>query len=111
MEGLRDSKELQEYILPDGTAEEGVLLSRDEYERLIDWWDHQTTPPPAQRRGRRTLHPSLFGNPYKSEFEEEKQKILKARGKGRGATKEAITTLAKRHRVEFDTMRKRIKGS
>ena len=76
-------------------------------EQLMHWWDEQTTP---RRRGRHKLHPSLFGNPYKNEFEREREKIIAARGKERGATKEAITALAERHNVEFDTMRKRIAG-
>jgi hypothetical protein len=72
----------------------------------MGWWAEQTTP----RRGRHKQLPSLFGNPYREEFVREKKKIIAAGGKERGAIKEAITVLAKRHRVEFDTMRKRIRG-
>jgi len=106
MSGM-DGRRPQEYAAADGTREKGVLLSPDEYDELISWWKEQTTP---RGKGRRKLHPSLFGNPYKEEFAWERKKIIAAGGKERGATKEAITALAKRHRVEFDTMRKRITG-
>jgi hypothetical protein len=100
-------REPQDYTAPDGTLEYGVLLSPDEYDDLISWRKKQEPP---RGRGRRKLQPSLLGNPYKEEFEREKKKIIASSGRERGAIKKAIASLARRHRVEFDTMRKRIAG-
>jgi hypothetical protein len=97
------------YFTQDGTSEVGVLLNSNECKLLVRWWEETTNAPP-RRRGRRQLQPSLFGNPYKEEFERERKKIAAARGKARGATKEAIAALAERYKVTFDAMRKRIRG-
>jgi hypothetical protein len=97
----------QFYRTDDGEFVEGMLLVGDDCELLLRWWGKVRKPVP---RGRPRLHPSLFGNPYQEEFELEKQKIIATRKKVRGATKEAIHVLAARHRVNFDAMRKRIRG-
>jgi hypothetical protein len=99
--------EAQSYRIDGGQIVEGILLDRNACELLLRWWGKVRKPVP---RGRPPSQPSLFGNPYKREFDEEKQKILISRKKVRGATKEAICILAERHRVTFDTMRKRISG-
>jgi hypothetical protein len=97
-------------LSPDG--EQGYLLAANELE-LLQRWALQVQ---SRRRGRpsKAGHPTqrtLF-NLYTEEFERERKKAIQARGgKERGAIKKAITILAKRHRVEFDAMRKRIKGN
>jgi hypothetical protein len=100
-------REKQSYRTDDGEVVEGILLDRDGCKLLLRWWGKVGKPVP---RGRPRSQPSLFGNPYKTEFDEEKQKIVASRMKARGATKEAIHILAERYRVTFDTMRKRIRG-
>jgi hypothetical protein len=102
----------QDYTSEDGETEHGILLDAAACEKLL-WWGERAGK--YARRGRprrRGWHTaSLFPNRYQEEFELERQKIIQARGgKARGAIKEAIAILAKRHRVEFDAMRKRIKG-
>jgi hypothetical protein len=106
MQDLDSSYRRQQFITEEGKSIHGVLLDSDECELLVSWWEEMQ----PRHRGRPKLHPSLFGNPYKEEFEQERQKIVAARKKERGATKQAIAVLAARHRVEFDTMRKRIYG-
>lgn len=99
--------EKQSYGTDDGELAEGILLDRKACELLVRWWGRVRKPVP---QGRPRALPSLFGNPYLAEFEKEKEKIVAARKKDRGATKEAIAILAARHRVTFDAMRKRVRG-
>lgn len=86
----------------------GVLLDDQDCETLAQWWKEF---PVTRAKGRPPREPSLFGNPFRQEFEEERQKIISAGGKTRGATKKATAALALKYSIEFETMRKRIKGN
>ena len=99
-------RESKTYRTEDGELVDGILLDSPACDLLVRWWGKGRKPNP---RGRRRALPSLFGNPYREEFEEEKRKIISHRKRERGATKEAIAALAVRHRVSFDAMRKRIR--
>jgi hypothetical protein len=113
-EALLDSvanywREKQLYKTEDGDSVEGILLDEGACISLLRWWGKLRKPVP---RGRPPLPLSSLdiGNPYQDEFERERQRIVAARKKERGATKEAIAILAARHRVTFDAMRKRVRG-
>jgi len=100
-------REKQFYQTEDGDFVEGILLDQKACLLLLRWWGKLRKPGP---RGRPRSSTPLLGNPYKEEFEIERQRIVAVRRKDRGATKEAIAILAARHRVTFDAMRKRIQG-
>jgi hypothetical protein len=102
------SYERQSYRTEDGEAVEGILLDKEACNLLLRWWGKAKKP---AVRGRPRTHQPLFANtnPYKMEFDEEMQKIVASGKKMRGAIKVATSNLAERHRVDFDTMRKRIR--
>jgi hypothetical protein len=95
----------QHFKREDGRALYGILLESDDCRVLAESWSKALGPKP---RGRPKILPSLFGNPYREEFERELAMIVKRRGKKRGAINRAINILAKKYRVQFDAMRKRI---
>ena len=99
-------KNKQQYFTDNGETKCGILLDEEACKLLVRWWEKSR----PRKKGRPAKLPSLFANPFKQEFEQEIEKIKAARGTIRGATKAAIHILAERHRVQFDTMRKRIKG-
>lgn len=105
MEDIRAAHRLPRYRNEKGETVEGVLLNASECESLLKWWDETR----GRTRGRPERLPSLFDDNYREEFDRERQRIIAARGKQRGATKEATATLAVRHGVSFDAMRKRLK--
>jgi hypothetical protein len=102
-------RERQFYKTEDGDSVEGILLDKGDCYLLLRFWGKLRKPIP---RGRPRVPSSSLGigNPYKEEFERERQRIVSTRKKERGATKEAIAILAERHRVTFDAMRKRVRG-
>ena len=90
-----------------GETVPGILVESDEWEQLVKLWE-QIRPRP---KGRPELEPSLFGNPYKEEFDKVRDQVAGKIGKQRGSVQRAIAILAKKYRVEPDTMRKRIYGA